>query len=198
MLKVFKVGEAEQDGKQDDQAFAETTEITDPIKDAVNVSVYSVEGQVELKCDLHVDVVWELVRPTEQVCVSKYPPIVLGQLTELVIRILKSQVCQLHFVNDFFAQLGVHGNINKLLLLSDFLFHREFPSTETHLIHRDDYELASDPLYDLFIRFADAFKSTIVTLLEKNHERACPWRVVVSLHLELFDIDTLELLVVKA
>jgi hypothetical protein len=65
VLEAIKLGETQNDAKNDDQTFAKTTEISDPIENAIHITVYSIEGQIKLKSNLHVYVVWKFVRSTE-------------------------------------------------------------------------------------------------------------------------------------
>ena len=129
--------------------------------------------------------------------IHKNGPVILSQLTELVVGVLQSQVSQLHLVDNLFAYLWIHGLVDKLLLLGNFLVKSKLSCSKPHLVHAYDDKLSPHPLDYLFFRLTHACKGTVVALFEEQDEGAGPRRIVVSLNFDFVDVDTLKLLVVE-
>ena len=120
--------------------------------------------------------VWKLVWPTVLVLVAKYLYLVLSQHSELIVRVLKLKVRQLHFVDKLFADLRADGNPANHTLLHDFQIWLELSRSETHIIHDHYDEFASEPVTNLLVRLAGATgKRRVVALFKEQHKASCLW-----------------------
>lgn len=93
----------------DKDALEKATHVSNPIKEAINVSIKAIEREVELPCGLDVDSVPILVRSTHGLLYRENLLHVLSQSTELVMSVLQMQICHHYFVHLFFSNLRVDG-----------------------------------------------------------------------------------------
>ena len=85
MLKLIEVYEAKDDGEDYEETLIESTNITDPIENAVYVSVNTVEVKVELISQLQVHRIWKLVRSYLFRFINENSAVILRQRTELIV-----------------------------------------------------------------------------------------------------------------
>ena len=122
MLKVFELAEAEDHFEKKVETFIEATNVTNPVQNAVYVTIYSVKRKIELKGDLHVNVVWKFVRPRQLISIGEDSSPIFSQIAELVDGVLELNFRQLDLVDYFFANLRVDWYPDRVALTRDFLF----------------------------------------------------------------------------
>ena len=89
--------------------------------------------------------IFEIIWATYCPSVAKYSRFVLCQMAELVLQL---QVCELDLVYNFFAQLGVHWDPDKLSFSRNLSVFSILKRVETHLVEVDDDKLSSNPVRD--------------------------------------------------
>ena len=105
--------------------------------------------QVKLISHLLLHIIGELVWPTLLQLVRKDAPIVLRHVPELIVLVLQSQVCKLHFVNDLFSNLRVERNPLQSRLARHFFIVTILARAEPIIVEIDEDELALEPVFDL-------------------------------------------------
>ena len=110
VIKVVERQETDNYRQDNEETFSQSTQVTDQVKNAVDVPIDAIEGQIKLKSHLHVRAIFELIWAAYCPSVAKYSRFVFCQLAELVIFVLQLQISELNFINDFLAQLGVYWN----------------------------------------------------------------------------------------
>jgi len=108
VVELVELAEHEHKGETDADALVQTADVSYPIEQAVNVSIHTIESQVEFKCELCMHFVLELVGSRQLKPIRKDVHLILGNLAELDVGVLQVQVRQLHLVDDLFAYLGVN------------------------------------------------------------------------------------------
>ena len=93
MLEVFEHGEKHASFAHEVQAFVQATQIAYPVENAVDVAIDLVEGEVELKRDLHLHLEIVLHGAMRRVCYAEHIEVFLGELAKLEARVLQLQVC---------------------------------------------------------------------------------------------------------
>jgi len=107
VVKLVELEEGKDDSESHAQTLVETTDVADPVENAVHVAIDPVESEIELEGDLRVYVVREFVRSKLFKTVGENVNLVLRNLTELPVRVLQVQLCQLYLIDNFFAVLRV-------------------------------------------------------------------------------------------
>ena len=92
MLKRVKVEESEEEGEDDKETLIESTDIADPVKNAVDISIDAMKVEIELISYLQVNWIWKLVRPNFLCFIGENSTIVLRQCTKLIVLILKLEI----------------------------------------------------------------------------------------------------------
>ena len=90
MFERVKIHCQEKEIKEDGKSFFQTANVTKPVKEAVDISIDSVQTEIEFPCNLQVNIVYELVRSYHFIAIVKDSTIVLRQRTELIVSILQS------------------------------------------------------------------------------------------------------------
>ena len=71
MLQVFELAEAEYHFEKKEETFVEAAYVTDPVQNAVHVTIYSVKRKIELKGDRHVNSVRKFIRPCQLISIGE-------------------------------------------------------------------------------------------------------------------------------
>ena len=151
----FVLEDGQNAAKEEEKAFVQTADVTDPIKYAVNITVDSVQGEIKFESDLHVHVIGELVGPVCRPFVAEHANVVLGDGAELHQRVLQVQVHDLHLVDDLLAHLRVYRDVDEFGFLCNFTLIK-ICSGKPNLIPINDNEFASQPCLDLLFTFTYA------------------------------------------
>ena len=85
----MKLRYGEDDAQYEVQTLVEAAHITDPVQNAIHITVYPVERQIEFEGYLQVDSIREFVRPTEAVRLREHALFVLCDVAELEVRVLE-------------------------------------------------------------------------------------------------------------
>ena len=97
------------------------------------------------------DVIRELIRPMLLMFQSENSRFIFCQSAELHILVLQLQICQLHLVNDFFADLRVDWNVLEARLICDLRCIVEASRRKSLHVGIDDDEFTLKPLCDVLI-----------------------------------------------
>ena len=151
VLHVKKLAKDEEELKEDVDPLIESTNITDPVKDAVDVAVHPVKSKIKLERNLQVHIVGELVRPHELVLVAVHILVILRQRAKLIVGVLQAQIGQLYFVDLFLTLLCVDGDPDSAHLFRNLRIVLEVSRAEPHRVVGDEDELALQPLQDLLV-----------------------------------------------
>lgn len=116
----------------------------------------------------------KLVRPNQLEAVTKYLEFVLSQRAELKVCVLQIEVCQLHLVYDFFADLRANRYPKCVHFFLNFLVLFKLSRAKSDIVERNENELAREPGFYLIFAFALARPCVcvVVALLEQENEGA--------------------------
>ena len=107
VLELVVIRESEDYGEEYEETFPKSTNVTDPVKYAVNVTIYAIQVQIELICHLQVYAVGELVWTHQLHSIAENLTIIFSQRAELVVVVLEAQIGQLDLVDDLLAHLRI-------------------------------------------------------------------------------------------
>ena len=89
MFKLFEVCECKSGWKNDYETFHKASDISNPVKEAVYITIDSVKCQIELPANHELHAILYLIWATHCILASKDLHLILGQGTELKIVVLQ-------------------------------------------------------------------------------------------------------------
>lgn len=107
VFELIVIHESEEDGEEEEETLSQSTDVTNPVKYAVNVTIYPIQVQIELICHLQMHTVRKLVWTDQLESIAENLTIIFSQCAELIVVILEAQVGQLDLVDDLLAHLRI-------------------------------------------------------------------------------------------
>ena len=92
VLELVVIRESEDYGEEYEETFPKSTNVTDPVKYAVNVTIYAIQVQIELICHLQVHTVRKLVWTDQLESIAENLTIIFSQRAELIVVVLEAQI----------------------------------------------------------------------------------------------------------
>ena len=108
VLELIVIHESEEDGEEEEKTLSQPADVTNPVKYAINVTIYTIQVQIELICHLQVHTVRKLVWTDQLESIAENLTIIFSQCAELIVVVLEAQIGQLDLVDDLFAHLRIY------------------------------------------------------------------------------------------
>ena len=201
IVQCAKMDYTQKSEADEEATFSETSNITDPVEQIIDLSIDLVQVLIELKRKRKMHIVLELIRAFLYFFEVENSCNVIRE-SETHSLILQSQVCKRCFENDIFAKLSSEWNV-----LGTGFFHNlgivviltYFEATQV-VVDQDVF--LPQPTHDLIVRFAGSWVSLartlfLITFFELYDNILCHGGVKIAVDGDVWVVKTFEFAIVE-